>query len=146
MIDQWAKDWSIPDAALRDLRARMGVLPPGPRGIVTPSSEAAVQQQVRFEAAEKHVQLWRNNSGAYLDEMGRQVRYGLCNDSKQLNARFKSADLVGLRQGGQFVAREIKAGDWRYTGTEREQAQLRWIELVNAWGGDARFVTGRGTL
>lgn len=146
MIDQWARDWSIPEAALMDLRMRMGVMPAGPGAHAPAISEAAVQQQVRLEAGEKHIQLWRNNIGALQDESGRWVRYGLCNDSKQLNARFKSGDLIGIRQGGQFVSREIKPGGWRYTGTEREQAQLRWIELVCAWGGDACFATGRGTL
>lgn len=146
MIDQWAKDWGIPAAALQDLRMRMGVMPPGPRTPVAPLSEAAVQQQVRLEAAEKGVHLWRNNVGALQDAEGRWVRYGLCNDSKQLNARFKSGDLIGVRPGGQFVSREVKPAEWRYSGTEREQAQLRWIELVCAAGGDAAFVTGRGTL
>jgi len=157
MIDQWAKDWGITEAALIDLRMRMGVMPPGPGAHATALSEAAVQQQVRLEAGEKQVQLWRNNVGALQDESGRWVRYGLCNDSKQLNARFKSGDLIGIKRVliepsmvgtviGRFVSREVKPGGWRYTGTEREQAQQRWADLINAWGGDARFVTERGTL
>lgn len=145
MIEQWARDWGIPAAALADLRLRMGVTPQPPRQ-AEQASEAGAVQHVRLEAAEKGIQLWRNNVGALQDAEGRWVRYGLCNDSKQLNARFKSSDWVGLRMGGQFVAREIKRPGWVYTGTEREQAQLRWIELVNAWGGDAAFATGRGTL
>lgn len=143
----WADQWGVSAAALADLQRRIGVATP-PQGSREPTGgEAWATQQVRLEAAEKRIQLWRNNSGAVTDaETGRLIRYGLCNDSKQLNARFKSADLVGLKPDGQFVAREIKAPGWRFTGTEREMAQLAWIELVNAWGGDAAFATGRGTL
>jgi len=50
--------------------------------------------------------------------------------------------LIGIKPGGQFVSREVKRPGWRYTGTEREVAQLRWIEIVTALGGDAKFTTG----
>lgn len=141
----WAERWHIPAEALTDLQQRVGLATPAVLDAAG-NGEAWATQQVRIEAAEKRIQLWRNNSGAFQDPGGRWVRYGLCNDSKQLNARFKSADWVGVKPGGQFVAREIKAPGWRFTGTEREVAQLAWIELVNAWGGDAAFATGRGTL
>lgn len=144
-LTTWAQAWGITDAAVADLRARLCVeCMPESAGMA--GSEAAVQQVVRLEAAQKGVVLWRNNSGALQDAEGRWVRYGLCNDSKALNTRFKSADLIGIRAGGQFVAREIKAPGWRYTGTPREEAQLRWLELVRAYGGDAAFATGEGTL
>jgi hypothetical protein len=144
-LDQWARDWGISPVAMADLRMRQGALPVSRLGAAV-TSEAAVQQQVRLEAAERGILLFRNNVGALQDESGRWVRYGLANDSTQLNARFKSGDLIGLRSNGQFVSREIKAGNWRYTGTEREVAQLAWIELIQSHGGDAAFATGRGTL
>lgn len=145
-LTAWAQAWRIPDAALVDLRTRLAAMCLPASVATTRGSEAGAQQALRLEAAEKGILLWRNNSGALQDAEGRWVRYGLCNDSKQLNERFKSADLIGIRPGGQFVAREIKAPGWRYTGTEREQAQSRWLEMVNTLGGDAQFATGRGTL
>ena len=144
-LQAWAQAWRIPEPALADLRARLSVACL-PTHVVAQGSEAGAQQAVRLEAAALGIVLWRNNSGALQDAEGRWVRYGLCNDSKQLNERFKSADLIGVRPGGQFVAREVKAPGWRYTGTPREEAQLRWLELVRTLGGDARFATGRGTL
>lgn len=77
------------------------------------------------------------------DANGRVVRFGLANDSPAVNKRIKSCDLVGIRPNGQFWARECKPAAWHYTGTEREQAQLRFIELVNSMGGDAAFTTGK---
>ena len=145
IFEQWAADWCIPAPALADLRHRF-VGPYTVKRDEAPLSEAAVQQQVRLEATGLGVMLWRNNVGALQDSEGRWVRYGLANDSRQLNAQFKSGDLIGIRPGGQFVSREIKAGGWRYTGTEREVAQLAWIKLVQAQGGDAAFATSRGTL
>lgn len=156
-LTQWAAAWRIPDAALTDLRVRLAALCLPAATQAAKGSEAGAQQAIRLEAAEKGILLWRNNSGALQDAEGRWVRYGLCNDSKQLNERYKSADLIGIRPVtvgahhvgavlGQFVAREIKAPGWRYSGTPREEAQERWLGLVSTMGGDAAFATGRGTL
>jgi hypothetical protein len=121
-------------------------------------SEAAVQTNLRLEASRKGIRLWRNNVGVAHDpEAGTYVRYGLGNESTQMNRIIKSGDLIGIRPIkitpeylgitiGQFVSREAKHGAWRYAGTEREVAQLNWIKLVTSLGGDACFAVGEGTL
>ncbi len=116
-------------------------------------SETAVQNITRLNATERGCRLWRNNVGATLTADGSFIRYGLANDSKAMNKRIKSSDLIGIcpvtitpemigQVIGQFVAREVKRGDWQYTATEREQAQLKFIELVVSLGGDAAFTNG----
>ena len=120
-------------------------------------SEAHVLSQVRLEATELGIRLFRNNVGACYTREGSFLRYGLANDSHALNSRIKSADLIGIRPVlvipsmvgqtiGQFVSREIKYSQWKYTGTDREKAQLAWAELIMSLGGDSGFSTGRGSL
>jgi len=122
-----------------------------------PHTESYVQSLVRLEAGRKGVKLWRNNVGVLNDETGRPVRYGLGNDSPALNKAIKSGDLIGWRsiiitpdlvgtKIAQFVSRECKRPNWNFSGTDREKAQLRWAEVVNADGGNACFVTGEGSL
>jgi len=88
---------------------------------------------------------------------GHYVRYGLANDSPQINNILKSSDLIGIRPIlvtqdmvgktiGQFVAREIKCEGWIYKATDREKAQKNFIDLINGLGGDAAFTTGEGKL
>ena len=152
----WAARWGVHPNAMAELQQRMLGLD-GTPGAVTGKSEAAVQSQVRLEASRKGGRLWRNNVGAGYAEDGSFMRWGLANDSAQVNKVIKSADLIGLRPVliepkhvglviGQFVSREVKAAGWRYTGTDREVAQLNWTTLVNTLGGDAAFATGEGTL
>lgn len=157
-VYQWAARHEVTLAALQELAGIFGMhgghdLPPEVKG----TSEAAVQAAVRLEAARKGVRLFRNNVGALVDSRGVPVRYGLANDSKQLNEVMKSADLIGWRPlliepqhvgtvVAQFVSREVKAVGWHYTGADREPAQLAWAQLVTAAGGDAAFCTGTGTL
>lgn len=154
-FQSWAAKWGVSQAALDDLVRSMTFPAPPPSG--GPRSEAWTQSQVRLEAGRKGIPLFRNNVGALQDLEGRWVRFGLANDSKQVNEVIKSHDLVGLRRVlitpamvgghiGQFVCREMKEEGWRYAGTKREQAQLRFATLVNAHGGDAAFATGEGTL
>lgn len=151
-IEAWAHAWGIHPAALADLQYRL-TLASTPEHMSGAGGEAGAQVAVRLAAAQQGVALWRNNVGALQDPTGRWVRYGLCNDSKQLNERIKSGDLIGIRPItvvpsmvgttiGQFVSREIKAPGWSYRGTGREPAQLAWAELVAGLGGDAGFSTG----
>jgi len=148
-LQQWAADWGIPQPVLADLRRRLA----DPTvTVVTGRSEAAVQAQVRLEAARVGTVCWRNNVGVLRDDRGVPVRYGLANDSKAVNTRFKSADLIGIKPlvvtpemvgsvVGQFWSRECKFAGWTYRGDAHEVAQLNWAQLVQAHGGDAGFAS-----
>lgn len=155
-LNLWAIKHGVSTAALDELRAMMGI-ETDPVYTMEGLSEAAVKNTVRLEASKKGARLWVNNVGAMCDETGRFVRFGLANDSEKMNKICKSSDLIGLRPVlitpamvgviiGQFVARETKHGDWKYTGTKHEQAQLNFLKLVVSLGGDAAFATGEGTL
>lgn len=158
VVHQWAIAWGVPLVAINDLLHRMGVGFDSPQSTFEPGmSETAVQSRVRLEGAKQGVILWRNNVGALPDARGVPVRYGLCNDTAQLNKKIKSGDLIGAKKIvitremigstiGQFVSRECKPAGWVYTGTEHEVAQLKWIEIVTSLGGDAAFVTGEGSF
>lgn len=153
----WAARHGISAAALADLVAI--VIPPAPPAAdpVASDSEAYAQSLVRLEAARRGCYLFRNNSGALKDDNGRLVRFGLGNDSPALNERLKSSDLIGWRKRvvtpdmvgtviAQFMSRECKPRGWKWSGSDREQAQFAWINLVVASGGDACFATGEGTI
>jgi len=120
-----------------------------------PLSEDEIQARVRVIARQHGAMLYRNNTGVAreVNESGRtrMVRYGLCNDNPELNKKYKSADLIGWRTiiitpemvglpFALFTSRECKGEGWRFSGTEREVAQLNWANLVNEAGGDACFV------
>ena len=122
-------------------------------------SEAWSQQQIRFKAAHAGAMAWRNNVGATparcpdCGEKQRPVRYGLANDSAKLNKNIKSSDLILAipRQItpamvgttiAQFGSIEAKRPGWRFSGTEREQAQAAWHVLIQQLGGFAGFSTG----
>ena len=119
--------------------------------------EQDLQQLIRAEASAAGGVLWRNNVGALPDSRGKWVRYGLANDSAAMNARVKSSDLIGIEpvlitpemvgsRIGRFIAREIKRPGWRWSGSAREVAQLRYMSLVVQMGGNACFAAGVGTL
>lgn len=127
-------------------------------------TEARVQSLIRLEAGrDPTLKLWRNNVGVLLDRNGRPVRYGLANDTKELNAKIKSGDLIGWRSivitpdmvgrvVAVFVSRECKPEGWtpapptNTTLFAHEEAQREWARVINEAGGDARFATGEGTL
>lgn len=154
VFDTWADAHGIPAAARRDYYARLAAPFPHPRADPSEErSEAAVQSLLRLDAARQGGYLWRNNVGAATTDTGSFIRYGLANDSAKLNKVLKSSDLIGIKPVlirpehvgtviGQFWSKEVKHSGWRYTGTDREAAQLRFIELVNGKGGDASFSTG----
>lgn len=146
----WATKWQIPPEAVADYYKQLTET--GETFAADGTSESAVQAEVRLEASRQGKRLMRNNVGAGVLENGRFMRWGLMNESEALNRRIKSHDLIGwqpvtIRHDhvgttiAQFLSREVKAPGWMYSGTEREQAQLRFAELVNAAGGDAKFIT-----
>lgn len=154
-LTMWAARWGIPADALADLHGMLTapeVLP-----VAHAVDESDVQGAIRLEASRKGLRLWRNNVGVLPDTRGVPVRFGLCNDSPEMNRQLKSADLIGIRPVtitpdlvgatiGQFVARECKHPGWKYRGGAREEAQARFASLVVMLGGDACFANGEGTL
>lgn len=156
-LTNWAIRHGVSHVALAELTAMFLSPVTCPTGAMVGKNEATVSNNVRLEASRVGARLWRCNTGAYQDQSGRMVRYGLCNESKQMNEVIKCSDLIGIKPVvithdlvgatiGQFVARECKAGDWKYKGDSHELAQLRFLELVNGLGGDACFVNCEGSL
>lgn len=126
-------------------------------------SEAWAQQQDRLTVARAGGMAWRNNVGATptkCPDCGakqRPIRYGLANDSHQLNEKIKSSDLICAIPRlivpemvgttiAQFGSIEDKRPGWTYAGTEHEQAQAAWLALVSRIGGFATFSTGNVKL
>jgi len=153
---QWAIKWGIPYHAIEDFKHVVGV---DASGVAAKDglTEAGLQSRIELEASRKGARLWRNNVGAFKDDSGRWVRYGLCNKTPQMNKRIKSSDLIGIKPVvikpemvghtiGQFLAREVKESTWRYSGTAHEQAQEKFINLVLSLGGDAAFANAEGTI
>lgn len=144
-VHEWAQRWNVPPQALQELLA-MPMPEPGQH--VT--TEAATQQQIRLTASKMGGDMWRNNSGALTSDDGRHVRFGLGNDSKRINESFKSSDLIGItpvyvlphhvgRLFGVFTAVEVKRGDWIWSGSDRETAQWKYLQLVQSKGGFSTF-------
>lgn len=155
---QWAAQWQVPLAAIRDLERRLGIAPelhqlPNP---LTGTSEAAVSAEAVRQARDFYgAYLWRNNSGAYdaSNPPSPGTRWGLGNDSKQVNEVMKTPDFVGIwplpitpdlvgTTVGQFVGIEMKEHGWRFTGRGRERAQMNFGELVLKLGGRFCFHSG----
>jgi len=150
-INDWANRWGVPADAINDLKTRLTIShTPSGEGI---TEESDVSHHVRMLATKNGARLWRNNSGVAFNSSGAPVRFGLCNESKQVNALTKSSDLIGVqpveitsshvgRTMGVFLARECKKPSWKFSGTKRETAQLNFLTLVSILGGDAAFTTG----
>ena len=116
------------------------------------TAESVVQQEIRAASPLDGVWLMRNNVGACTDDTGRQIRFGLMNDSAKLNRYIKSSDLIGITPVtitqdmvgqivGVFTAVEVKHSGWTpdHKFTARETAQNKFIETVVARGGFAGF-------
>jgi len=98
-------------------------------------NEAAIQQQIRLAMSRAGSVMHRNNIGAYRDETGRVIRYGVGNPG--------GSDLIGWTPvlithemvGGMlgvFTAIEVKAPRGRPT-----DAQLNFLRQVQLGGGIA---------
>ena len=97
-------------------------------------SEHEIQQRIRLACGRGPVRLWRNNTGALVDQQGRFVRFGLCKGSSDLiglRSLEITPELVGLRLA-QFVALEIKTAQ----GVLRPEQQA-FLRLVQQLGGVA---------
>jgi hypothetical protein len=97
-------------------------------------SEHEIQQRIRLACGRGAVRLWRNNTGALVDQQGRFVRFGLCKGSSDLiglRTVVVTPEMVGQRIA-QFVALEIKAPQG--VVSPEQQAFLR---LVQELGGVA---------
>ena len=146
----WASKWRIPPEALKELSQHW---PTDPSNLKAGArSEAAVVASERMSASLRGGRLWRNNVGAFEDKNGNYVRYGLCNESAQMNHRIKSADLIGIEPVlitaemvgstiGRFEAVECKAPGWTGVSTPHEHKQKTFLNLVNSLGGRGRFAS-----
>lgn len=152
---EWAIRHRVPQAALTDLVAMFGVYGPAGQPVDEQPglSEAAVQNNIRLEAARTGRILWRNTVGG--DDKG--LRWGLANDSPAVNKLLKSSDLIGIdpvlitpahvgQVIGQFLAVEVKEADWKFTGVGRETPQFNFLKLVRSKGGRAMFANRTGEL
>lgn len=132
----------------------------------TPTNETGAASHIVLSAANNGTILYRNNVGACETTDGRQIRYGLCNESKQLNDRIKSSDYIGITPVligpqhlgtlmGVFTAVETKKPGWHMTPSDKRAiAQAAFHDIVRQAGGYAGFaqsvedfmrIIGRGT-
>lgn len=165
---EWAS--RHPQAAL-DMQEMIGALPFATNEENKGRSENWSQQQVRFKAGRVGAYAWRNNVGATPAKIKtscpkcnnkfqikqQPVRYGLANESMQLNEVIKSSDLIlaipRLITSGmvgttiaQFGSVEVKKPGWKYTGADQEPGQAHWLALISSIGGYACFSTGELVL
>ena len=103
-------------------------------------SEHEIQQRIRLACGHGPVRLWRNNSGALVDQQGRLVRFGLCKGSSDLiglRTLEITPDLVGQRLA-QFVALEIKTA--RGVVSPEQRAFLMLVEQLGGLAAICRSV------
>ena len=97
------------------------------------SNEAYVQNKIRLAVGSGDVRLFRNNTGALMDQTGRLVKFGLCKGSSDLIG-FRSItitqDMVGSKVAI-FSAIEVK--DKGKTTVD----QKNFLNIINNSGGYA---------
>jgi len=118
-------------------------------------SESSVAQRVRLDCSEQfRTVLFRNNVGAYQDRNGQWIRYGVANETKEMNKNIKSSDYIGItpvvitpkmvgRTVAVFTAIETKKEGYKPSGKaqiEHHAAQQRFCDLVLRNGGIAGIV------
>lgn len=114
--------------------------------------ESAVTSHIRLDAAQQGLLLWRNNSGAYKDEYGNFIRYGLgsfipekdkkaSSDYIGITPVFITPDMVG-RVLGVFTAIEMKPDGWKILPSDKRALyQQNFHDIVKQNGGFAGFAT-----
>jgi len=103
-------------------------------------SEHEIQQRIRLACGRGTVRLWRNNTGALVDQQGHFVRFGLCKGSSDLiglRALEITPELVGQRIA-QFVALEVKTPQGVVSPEQR--AFLRLVEQLGGMAAVCRSV------
>lgn len=100
--------------------------------------ETAIQQAVRLAVSQAGAVMFRNNQGAYQDDQGRWIKYGVCNPGGSDLIGWTSIevtpDMVGQRVAI-FTAIEVKTPTGKVT-----QAQQNFIDQVNKAGGRAGVI------
>lgn len=151
-FETWVKRWGVPQMAIDELAVVLGmVYEPQSLSATNWHLESSLQKQVKHAEAKRGNRMFRNNSGVAF-RPGGAVRFGLGNESEEINKVSKSSDLIGLapriitaedagKKLAVFRSLEIKKPGWKYRGTPDEKAQLNWILLVNSLGGEAKFVS-----
>lgn len=123
----------------------------------TPEQEA--QQEVRLAAPSLHMRLLRNNRGAFKDDRGNFVRFGLGNESTK-DKDFLSSDLIGItvveitpemvgKKIGVFTAVEVKPKGFKmrnFKKGSREEGQSNFIRWVMDFAGFGGFTTSGDDL
>src|ERR1700757_4207209 len=151
-IHEWAQRWHLPPMALKELADMSIYTPPNPKA--SDESEQATHNRVRLQASQRGLHVWRNNVGAGRIEGAGYLRWGLANDTHEINTLVKSADLIGIEpvlitpahvgtRIGRFWSRECKPLGWKPAKEGklaiREAAQVRWANIINGLGGDAKI-------
>ncbi|QIG67457.1 hypothetical protein EVB39_128 [Rhizobium phage RHph_TM3_3_9] len=150
---EWADKWGVPPAAVAEWLSQ---LTPPDVNKNEQGSESRVGAELRLKAV-GYGALWRNNAGAYSDDTGRMIRYGLGNDSANWWKDWRSGDYAGItsvkvqphhvgRTFGVFTMIEAKKPDWNprdlnRPSNTRERAQMTCLTHVASLGGIAGFAT-----
>lgn len=146
-LEDWAKRWGIPHGAVVELQwltvPELDASIVGRGAQAAGERESAASDRIRVAAPRHGAVLLRNNVGVAPPSPAnpRPVRYGLANDSPNLNRVCKSSDLIGLTPSGRFLAVETKREGWRWRGTDREVGQRNFMDMVIRHGGVATFAT-----